>query len=195
LLHLFVHDALGRVDATIGKSVSVTSSIQVSRGRIPILLLLLAIKGRGADISPLIIRPPHLHKVLHKLSNLVIIDTNQLGMIRRSQIQPGDETEYFGDGSGDDKDVGAASADVGELNVELFVVFVEEPPLDGGVDAVEGDDGVGGEEPVEEETDDTCDGVFCEQIECVIDANNVLDCKALDFNLKVNREMGLLFVA
>jgi hypothetical protein len=167
------------VDATIGKSVSVTSSIQVPGRHIAILLLLLAIKRGGADISPLIIRPPNLHKVLYKLSNLVIIDTDQLGMIRRSQIQPRNETEYFGDGSGDDKDVGAASADVGELNVELFVVFVEEAALDGGVDAVEGDDGVGREEAVEEETDDTCYRVLCEQIECVIDANNVLDCEAL----------------
>jgi hypothetical protein len=61
------------------------------------------------------------------------------------------------------------------LPAEDDKVAVEETTLGTGVDTIETDDGVGGEEGVEDETDDTADSVLSEDIEGVVNADEELD--------------------
>ena len=50
-------------------------------------------------------------------------------------------------------------------------VAVKETTLGTGVDTIETDDGIGGEEGVEDETDNTADTVLSEDIEGIVDAD------------------------
>lgn len=91
-------------------------------------------------------------------------------------MKPGDHVNRLGDNSGHDKGVGSACDEVGNLDVELLVVVVEEPSSnDARVDAVKSDDVVCRKETVEYKTDHAANGVFSEHIEGVVDFEQELD--------------------
>lgn len=149
-------------------AMTITSSMDISLHR----LLLLDALGRWV---PSIERTANLDEVLDEFTNVLLVHTDDLSLVGAAQAQAGNDVHDLADDRGDDEDVGTARADVGELDVELLEVALHEASGDGGVDFVQGDDVVGGEDAVEEETDDTCDTVLTEQVESVVDADPVLD--------------------
>ena len=56
---------------------------------------------------------------------------------RASKGKARNEVHGFADGSGDDEYISTASKDIGKLDVELLVIFIEETSGDGGVDVVQ----------------------------------------------------------
>lgn len=115
--------------------------------------------------------------VVGEFTELVIVHAEQFGFFGGTQVKTRDGVDDEGDDGGDDERVRAGGNDIGDLDVELFVV-VDDPATipRAGVDAVEADDRVVCEEGVEDEADDTCDTVFGEDIHRVIDADPVFDC-------------------
>lgn len=116
-----------------------------------------------------------LDVVVGELSVLVVIHAEKLSLGGSTEVKAGNEVDGLGDESRDDKGIAAAGKDVDNLLVELSPVAVEEATLNAQVDAIQADDVVGGEEGVENKTDDTTDGVFGEHIESIINAEVELD--------------------
>lgn len=124
---------------------------------------------------PLVVCSSDFDEILNEFTNLIVVNSDQFGMVGSAEVEARDQAEDLGDAGGDDKDVGAACNNVCDLDVELLVVLVEEAARNGGVNVIEGDDLSGGEESVEDETDDSCQSVLCEEIESVINADEMLD--------------------
>lgn len=116
-----------------------------------------------------------LDVVVGELSVLVVIHAEKLSLGGSTEVKAGNEVDGLGDESRDDKGIAAAGKDVDNLLVELSPVAVEEATLNAHVDAIQADDVVGGEESVENKTDDATDGVFGEHIESIINAEVELD--------------------
>lgn len=104
-------------------------------------------------------------------------------------MQPGDHVDTVGEDGRHDEGVAGRGADVGHLDVELFVVVVEPAAGDeAGVDAVETDDPVCGEEGVEDEADHASDAVLSEHVHTVVDADQELDYELLaDYFCKMGK--------
>ena len=121
--------------------------------------------------------PAHLDVVVGELAELVVVHAEELGLLGRAELEAGDLVDDEGDERRHDEGVRAACEGVGHLDVELLVVVVEPAACDeAGVDAVEADDVVGGEEGVEQEADDAGDGVLCQHVHAVVDLDPELDC-------------------
>lgn len=86
-------------------------------------------------------------------------------------MQPGNRIDSFCNSGADHKCVHHTRANVRELDVELFPIRVKKTARNGGVYAVEGDDSVRREEPVEHEADDSAYRVFGQQIQRIVDAD------------------------
>ena len=71
-------------------------------------------------------------------------------MVRGAQVQPRDKAEYLGNRGCDYKHISTACADVGQLNVQLPVVVVQETAENSCVHTIKGDDFGGAEESVED---------------------------------------------
>ena len=143
--------------------------------------------------TPLVVCSADFDKVLDELAKLVVVDTDQFCVVRGAEVEERNEAEDLGDQCGDGEDVGSAGDNVCELDIKLLVVVVEPATNKRRIDTVEGDDLVFGEETVEQETDHTRQRVLCEQIECVIDADQVLDWKNNQLGFKEPRQ-DVLFV-
>jgi hypothetical protein len=113
--------------------------------------------------------PPNLHIIIRKLPQLIIIQTQQLRLFTRSQLQARHKVDQTRNKRTDYEGIGGTGNDVGELDVELFVVVVEPA-----ADYV-----IGGEEAVEEEADHPCDSVLGEVVHRVVYAEPEFDCEGL----------------
>lgn len=123
-----------------------------------------------------------LDVIVGEFSELVIIHTQKLSLLRSTELETWDGVDAVGEDGGDDECVCGAGDDVGNLDVELLPVVVEPPTVDDtGVDTIETDYVVGGEEGVEDETDHTSDTVLSEDIEGIVNANPELDCENIRF--------------
>lgn len=134
--------------------------------------------------------PPDLDVIVGELAQLVVVHTKQLGLLGGPQLQAWDHVDAVGDEGGHDEGVAAAGDDVGDLDVELFVV-VDEPTANprANVDAVEAHDGVRAEKGVEDESDDTGDTMLGEDIHRVVDPDPVFHCDTRQWNLYNARPM------
>lgn len=131
--------------------------------------LLLLSRGPGEVITA------DLDVVVGELSVLIVIHAEKLGLGRGTEVKTGNHIDSLSDDSRNDKGVSGAGDDVGDLDIELAPVVVEETTGDLHVDTIETDNVVGGEEAVENESDDATDGVFSEHIESVVNSNIELD--------------------
>lgn len=117
-----------------------------------------------------------LDVVVGELAKLVVIHTEELGLLAGAQVQTGDEVDNLGENGREDKGVSAASHNVGDLDVKLLPVVVDPSAVnDTVVDAVQTNNVVGSEESVEDEANNTADTVLSEHIERVVDLNEKLD--------------------
>lgn len=88
-----------------------------------------------------------------------------------------DVVDDEGENGGDGKGIKCGGDNVGDLNVHLAPVTVDESTgNNAGVDTVETDDIIGTEDGVEEETDHTTDSVLSKHIEGVVNSKDVFDC-------------------
>lgn len=126
--------------------------------------------------SPSKIIPPHLNVVIRELAELIIIHTQKLGFLRRSQVESRDEVDGVRQDQAHDEGVGASSDNVGDLNVKLCPISVDPASSDdAGVDAIKTDDVGRAEDGIEDQTDYSGDTVLSEDIHCIIDLDPVLD--------------------
>lgn len=98
------------------------------------------------------------------------------------EFEVGDEVDDFGDGSGYEEGVGGGGDNGSDLLVENDEVVIEEVILGIGVDIIEIDDSVGGEESVEDEIDNVIDIVFSEDIEGVVDVDEEFDYRMCQYD-------------
>lgn len=134
-----------------------------------ILRRLAAVGAPGKEV------PADLDVVVRELAVLVVIHTEKLGLLGGTELEAGDEVDDLGDGSGHEEGVGGGGDNGSDLPAENDEVAIEEATLGTGVDTIETDDSVGGEESVEDETDNATDTVLSEDIEGVVDADEELD--------------------
>jgi hypothetical protein len=131
------------------------------------------VNGRSGR-CPFIVRSSHLHKVLHEFTDLkhavsasqiliqhiiytylIVIDSDDLGVISSSKLEQWDQAEYLRNGRSDHENIATACANISKLYVELLVVMVEESASSCGVYSIEGDHFGRCEETVENKTYDT----------------------------------------
>lgn len=117
-----------------------------------------------------------LDVVVGEFTVLVVVHAEELGLLGGAELETGDEVDDLGDDGGHDKGVGGGGDDGGDLPADGLVVVVHETTSGTSVDTVEADDGAGGEEGVEEETDHAADTVLSEDIEGVVNLDHKLDC-------------------
>lgn len=118
----------------------------------------------------------NLNIVVRKFAKLVVVHTHELGLLGGTELQPGDSVDGEGKDEGDDEGVCGHGKDVGDLNIELLPVLVDETAGDASVDPVKTNNVVGSEETVENETDHTSDTVLSEDIHSVINPDEIFDC-------------------
>ena len=89
-------------------------------------------------------------------------------------MESGELVDGEADDGGDDESVCGDSDNVGDLDVELLIVVVDEAALDTVVHAIEADDVVGAEQAIEEEANHAGDAVLGEYVHCVVNVDEVL---------------------
>jgi len=115
---------------------------------------------------------------------LVVIHSEKLSFLRSTELKARDQVDAESEDGGHYKGIGAAGYNVGDLDVELFVVVVEPTTSDdSSVDTVEADNVVGAEKGVENEANDTSDTVLSEHIHTVVNADPELNCEELVLEL------------
>ena len=140
------------------------------RDLVPVLELVLLLRRPGEIVTT------DFDVVVGELAELVVVHAEEFGFLRGAQVQTRDHVDGEGDDGGHHEGVRAGGGDVGDLDVHLFPV-VDDPAAGGGagVDPVQAEDGVVAKQGVEEESDDSCDAVFGEDIHGVVDADPVFD--------------------
>jgi len=148
-----------------------TMTISSSDRRIRVVMLLCR--------CPSQIIPPNLNIIVGKLAELIVVHAQELGLLARAKLESGDLIDDEADEGGDDKSVRGAGNDVGELDVELLPLLVDEAAHVIRVHAVEADDVVGAEQGIEDEADHAGDAMLSEYVHCVVDADQVLHLGAI----------------
>lgn len=116
-----------------------------------------------------------LNVVVGEFTELVIIHTEELSLLRGAELQSGDFVDDKGEESADDEGVGGAGDDVGNLLVNGSSLTSDSTSSKSVVDTVEADDVVGTEKTVEEETPHSSDTVLSEHIEGIVNLDPELD--------------------
>lgn len=121
---------------------------------------------------------PDLNVVICELAQLVIIHAEELGFLRCAEVKTGDEVDGVGKNSRHDEGVAGTRDDVGDLDVELFVVVVgPAADNDASIDAVKTNNVGCAKEGVGGQAEHTGDTVLGEDIHGVVNFNPILDCK------------------
>ena len=117
-----------------------------------------------------------LNIIVGEFSELVIIHTQEFGLFRSTEMKTWNKVDTVGEYGGHDEGVGGGGNDVGNLDVHLLVILIEEASVDDtSVYTIETDDVGCTEHRVEEETDHTGDTVLSEHVEGVIDFDPKFD--------------------
>jgi hypothetical protein len=146
-------------------------TVAVLRVDITLRLLRLVLRRRPREVIS-----ANLNIIVRELTQLVVVHAEELGLFAGAEVQTGDIVDEVGEQEGDHEGIRDAGDNVGDLDVQLLVVVVEPAAGDdAGVDAVEANDVVGGEEGVEDEPDDAGDAVLGEHIHAVVNADPELD--------------------
>jgi hypothetical protein len=118
--------------------------------------------------------PPELDIVRGKFAVLNIVHSEHLILKASPELETRDEVNSLGNKGGDDEGIGASGDNIGNLDVKLLPVAVEPATRDNG-NTVQGGETSLGKESIDDETDDTTDGVLSEEIESIIHAKETLD--------------------
>lgn len=129
----------------------------------------------GLDWGPGEVVSADLDVIVGKLSELVVIHTEELGFLRGTELETWDSVDGVADDAGDNKGVGGAGEDVGELDAELLPVSVEPSSCDLHVDTIHADNVISTEDSVKDEADHAGDAVLREHIHSIVNAEVVLD--------------------
>jgi len=121
-----------------------------------------------------------LNVIIGEFAELIIIHTQELSLLRSTEMHTGDLVDNERENGADDEGVCGASDDVGDLLVDGRRGTGDGTSGKTVVDAVEADDVVRAEDTVEEETDHSSDTVLSEDIEGIINADPELDCELLE---------------
>jgi len=125
--------------------------------------------------SPRKIVAADLNVVVCKLAELVIVHTEELSLLRGTEMQTGDGVDAVADDRSHRESVESAGENVCDLDVQLLVVLVQKASIDTVVNSVETDNVVGTKETIENETNHACNTVLCENVHGIIDVDHVLD--------------------
>jgi hypothetical protein len=128
-----------------------------------------------------------LDVVVGELAELVIVHTQELSLLRSTEVHTGDLVDDEREDGTDDEGVCGAGYDVGDLLVDGRRGTGDGTSGKTVVDAVEADDVVRAEDTVEEETNHSSDAVLSEDIEGIINADPEFDCGLLEIAFKVDR--------
>ena len=128
----------------------------------------------GSIIDIIQYLPSQLNVIISELSDLSIVDAEDLGFLRGAQGEAGDQVHDEEDDAGAEEGVGCARDGIGDLVAELNPVLVEPAAVDLG-EAIEVRYVVGGEEGCEDVADESTDGVLSEDIEGIVDAEDKLE--------------------
>lgn len=110
---------------------------------------------------------------------LVVVHTEELGLFRGAEMETRDHIDGLGDEDRHDEHVGAASDNVGNLDIEQAEVPVKETTSDASVDAIEADNVVGREEGIEKQANDATDTMLSEHVEGVVNTDEELELGAV----------------
>lgn len=119
-----------------------------------------------------------LNVIVSELADLRIVDTQDLSFLRGAERETGNQVHDEEDEAGAAERVDAAGDGVGELVAELYPVVVEPAAGDLGK-AVEVRYVVCGEEGGEDVADEPADGVFGEDVERVVDAEEEFELRGV----------------
>lgn len=120
--------------------------------------------------------PSDLYVVVGEFTELVVVHAEEFSFFGSAEVETGDVVDDKGKDGGDDKGIGGRGDDVGDLDVHLAPVPLEETSgNDASVDAVEADDVVGTENGIEEQTNHAADGVLSKHVESIVNAEEILD--------------------
>lgn len=119
-----------------------------------------------------------LDVVVGELSDLGIVNAQDLGLLAGAQRQAGDQVHQEQDDAGHDEAVRHAGHGVGQLVAQLDPVVVQ-PAAGDRREAVEMGDVVGCEEGGQDVADEAADGVFGEDVEGVVDAQEELELRGV----------------
>lgn len=118
----------------------------------------------------------NLNVVVGELAVLVIVHTQELGLLGSAELEARDEVDCLSNESRDDKGICAGGDNGSDLPAHDNVVSVKETANERAVHTVEANDLVGGEEAVEDEADNATDVMLSEDVEGIVDADEELDC-------------------
>ncbi len=143
---------------------------------------LLILAGNVLRARPGQVISPDLHVIVGELTQLVVIQPHELRLVRRAEMQPGDVVDGQREEIGDQKRPPGGGEDEGNLDVELLespvnppanevAVVIREP----GVDAVQPDNVIRGEDRVEQQTHNPGDAVFRQNVHGVVNSEQKFD--------------------
>jgi hypothetical protein len=115
-----------------------------------------------------------LYVVVCELADLSVVDAEDLGLLSSAEGEARDQVHQEEDDAGQGEGVEAACHGICELIAELHPVVVEPAAGDHGY-AIQMCNVVGGEESSEDVADEAADGVFGEDIEGIVDAEDELE--------------------
>lgn len=118
-----------------------------------------------------------LNVIVRELSELIIVHSEEFGFLCSAELETWDGVDSVCNKCGNYKCVGGAGYDIGDLNVKLFPVAVDETAGDdAGVDSIQTDNVIGTEERIKDEADHAGYTVFCHHVHTIINVNPELDC-------------------
>lgn len=136
----------------------------------------LTIMRRCLGGSPREIISPDLNVVVCEFTELIVVHAEKLCFLGCAEVEAGDEVDGVGDDGGHDEGVAGGCDNVGDLDVELFVVVIDPAAGDyASVDTVKPDNVTSTEESVGEESEHTSDTVLSKNVHGVVDSEPVLN--------------------
>lgn len=119
-----------------------------------------------------------LNVIVGELSELIIVHSEEFGFFCCAELETWDGIDTVSDDCGHNKGVGCAGYNVGDLDVQLLPVAVDEATGDdAGIDSIQSDNVIGTKERIEDEADHAGETVFCHHVHTIINVNPELDCK------------------
>jgi hypothetical protein len=115
------------------------------------------------------------HLVTDDWAHLILVDANQFGVIRGAEVEHTEETEGLDKAGRGYKHEYRAYDDVCDLDAHLLKISVQNTTGGCEVHPVEGDNCVGGEESVEDQSNHSGQPMLCEDIHGVVDVKEILD--------------------
>lgn len=154
--------------------------------------VMVAVMGRCLGGCPSEVISSDLDIVVGKFAQLVVIHTQQFGFLGSAKMKAWNKVDGVGNDEGHDEGIAGASNDVSNLDVELFIVLVNEATSDdAGVDTIQADDVGCAKESISNKTKNACDTVLSEHIHRVIDSEPVFHWRVSQHTALHSGNMGI----